>query len=77
MPLRDFLDDCCIVKPTAFIKTTELKAAYEDYAKEKLSMQVFTRLVKSAGFEKLSKKKIEGKSTSAFQGVRLKEAWED
>jgi len=76
MPLRDFLDDRCVVEPTAFIKTTELKAAYGDYAKEKLSMQAFTKMVKSAGFEKC-KKKIEGKSTSAFQGVRLKEDWDE
>ena len=34
-PLKDFLADCCVLHPTAWITIARLRKVYEDYCKER------------------------------------------
>jgi putative DNA primase/helicase len=55
-PLRDFFDDCCILRPEAWVLTADLRQAYETWARERgeafvLRGRQFTDRLKARGLE--------------------------
>jgi len=53
-PLKDFFDDCCVLKPEAWVLTADLRQAYETWARERgeafvLRGRQFTDRLKARG----------------------------
>ncbi len=81
-PLKEFLDDCCKIDDAAegitglFIRTSDLAAGYEWWAKQNrerypLGKEAFTERLHSKGFTQSRSRRIDGKQSRTWEGIEL------
>jgi P4 family phage/plasmid primase-like protien len=75
-PLKDFIEDCCHVDSGAFVKATDLTAAYERWAKQTrerfpLGREGLAERLHAKGFEQSRSRRIDGKQARTWEGIEL------
>jgi putative DNA primase/helicase len=75
-PLRDFIEDRCILLPSAWVASGKLRAAYENWAKENgervvLDQRGLGEKLRGRGCS-TQNRKVDGSSVRGWRGIGLK-----
>lgn len=75
-PLADWIEDHCVLDPTSWVRSVDLRSSYETWAKEAgyrhtLSPRAFRELLEERGCRD-DRRRIDGKTQRVWWGLRLR-----
>ena len=76
-PLKEFIDDCCLLNEDRFVKASELGLAYEWWAKQNrerypLGRESFNERLQAKGLKQSRSRRIDSKQARAWEGIELR-----